>query len=82
VRLKHAKELDGISNKEEENDLLAEYNVIAQCEQLMQIDFIRKSYEENGYPMVHAWVYDMRTGLLHDMEFDVDSYLEQTKTAK
>ncbi|MCD6092172.1 MAG: carbonic anhydrase [Bacteroidales bacterium] len=82
VRLKHAKELDGISNKEEENDLLAEYNVIAQCEQLMQIDFIRKSYEENGYPKVHAWVYDMRTGLLHDMEFDVDSYLEQAKTAK
>jgi carbonic anhydrase len=76
VRLKHAEELDAISDINEENDLLAEYNVIAQCENLMQIDFIRKSYQENGYPMVHAWVYDMRTGLLHDMEFDMDASIK------
>jgi carbonic anhydrase len=79
VRLRHASELDGISDKNIENDLLAEYNVIAQCENLMQIDFIRKGYEENGFPLVHAWVYDMRTGLLHDMEFDMDAYLDNKK---
>lgn len=75
VRLKHAKELDLISNKTKENDKLAEYNVTAQCENLMNIDFIRKSYMEHGFPMVHAWIYDMRSGLLHDMEFDMDTYL-------
>lgn len=79
VRLRHADVLDAITNKEQENDLLAEYSIIAQCENLMQIDFIRESYLENGYPMVHAWVYDMRTGLLHDMEFDMDAYLGKTK---
>ncbi len=79
VRLKHAVELDAISDLNRENDLLAEYNVIAQCENLMKIDFIRNSYEENGFPMVHAWVYDMRTGLLHDMEFDMEASLAKDK---
>jgi carbonic anhydrase len=79
VRLKHAKELDFIPNKTKENDKLAELNVTAQCENLMNIDFIRKSYEENGYPKVHAWIYDMRSGLLHDMEFDMDNYLANKK---
>ncbi len=72
VRLKYSVELDPISDKTKENDKLAEYNVIAQCENLMNIDFIRKSYEKNGFPLVHAWIYDMRSGLLHDMEFDMD----------
>lgn len=75
VRLKHAKDLDLISDKTQENDTLAELNVTAQCENLMNIDFIRKSYTEHGFPMVHAWIYDMRSGLLHDMEFDMDAYL-------
>ena len=75
VRVNSAEELDAITNIDEQNDRLAELNVFAQCENLMKIDFIRTSYEENGYPMVHAWVYDMRTGLLHDMEFDMDANL-------
>ncbi|MBN1651989.1 MAG: carbonic anhydrase [Bacteroidales bacterium] len=79
VRLRHAVELDSIANKDQENDLLAEFNIIAQCENLMQIDFIRDSYLENGFPMIHAWVYDMRTGLLHDMEFDMDAYLKRSE---
>lgn len=79
VRLKNAKVLDLIPNKTKENDRLAELNVTAQCENLMNIDFIRKSYEENGYPKVHAWIYDMRSGLLHDMEFDMDNYLANKK---
>lgn len=77
VREKHYVELDRISDLNVANDLLAEYNVIEQCENLMQIDFIRKNYEEKGYPMVHAWIYDMRTGLLHDMEFDMEDYLAE-----
>ncbi|MCD6179075.1 MAG: carbonic anhydrase [Bacteroidales bacterium] len=71
VRLEHAKELDLISDKTKENDKLSEYNVITQCENLIKIDFIKKSYAENGYPIVHAWIYDMRSGLLRDMEFDM-----------
>lgn len=76
VRKMHAAELDLIADINQQNDLLAEFNVIAQCENLMQLDFIRRSYEEKGFPMVHAWVYDMRTGLLHDMEFDMDEWIK------
>ncbi len=75
VRRMHADELNVVKDISEENNLLAEYNVMAQCENLMKIDLIRDSYIENGFPMVHAWIYDMRTGLLHDMEFDMDAYL-------
>lgn len=75
VRQKHAIELDAINCKDKENDLLAEYNVIAQCENLMKIDCIKNSYLEHGFPMVHAWIYDMRSGLLHDMDFDMEKSL-------
>lgn len=80
VRKKHANELDLIADISQQNDLLAEFNVIAQCENLMQLEMIRNSYEENGFPMVHAWVYDMRTGLLHDMEFDMDESIKRLES--
>jgi carbonic anhydrase len=74
VRMKYSAELDPISDKTKENDKLAEFNVLAQCENLMNIDFIRKSYQENGFPIVHAWIYDMRSGFLHEMEFDMNAF--------
>lgn len=76
VRQKHAIELDAIQSKDKENDVLAEYNVLAQCENLMKIDCIKNSYLEHGFPMVHAWIYDMRSGLLHDMDFDMEKSLK------
>ncbi|HAG16770.1 MAG TPA: carbonic anhydrase [Bacteroidales bacterium] len=79
VRFKNKEVLDSIRDHSLQNDMLAEMNVIAQCEKLLEVDFIRDSYFEKGYPMVHAWVYDMRTGLLHDMEFDMDGCLEKLK---
>ncbi|MFH1001427.1 MAG: carbonic anhydrase [Bacteroidota bacterium] len=81
VKQKNLIELEKITDITSQNDVLSELHVIAQCEKLLQIDFIKNSYLENGFPMVHGWIYDMRTGLLHDMEFDMDQYLDnQIKT--
>ena len=79
VRRENALELDKVKDKEKENDLLAELNVLKQCDNLIDIDFIRDSYKANGYPIVHAWIYNMRSGLLHDMEFDMESAVMKRK---
>lgn len=75
VRVKHAAELDAIENEMVQNDKLSEFNVLEQCRTLLKIDFIRERYLEKGYPLIHAWIYDMRTGLLHDMDFSMEENL-------
>ncbi len=70
LRIKHAEDLDRISDKAIENDKLAEFNVLEQCRNIMQMDFIKKSISQKSYPQVHAWIYDMRQGLLKDLGFD------------
>jgi carbonic anhydrase len=63
--------LDLISDKEAENDKLAEFNVLKQCQNLMQLDFIQESIAQKAFPKIHAWIYDMRKGLLKDLNFDM-----------
>ena len=71
LRSKHAQDLDLILDKATENDKLAELNVLEQCRNMMQIDFIKKSIAQKSYPQLHAWIYDMREGLLKDLGFDM-----------
>jgi len=75
VRIKHAATLDAIDDEMVQNDKLSEFNVLEQCRTLLKIDFIRERYLGKGYPLIHAWIYDMRTGLLHDMDFSMEENL-------
>ena len=63
----HAQELDAIADPELRVDRLVELNVIEQVHHLSDISFVQKAWRENERPMLHGWIYDMKTGLLKDL---------------
>jgi carbonic anhydrase len=63
-------ELNGISEKENRFHRLVEINVRAQCRNLTNIPVVRDSYLSKGFPLVHGWVFDIRTGELNDLKIN------------
>jgi carbonic anhydrase len=47
---------------------LCELNVIAQVRTLRQLPVVRKAWERGQPLVVHGWIYDLRDGLLRDLE--------------
>lgn len=79
----HYDDLSLITNENERYDTLVEMNVREQVENVIKTSYVQKSYIENGYPSVHGWVYDMRTGKLKDLNIDfVNSIKEVQKVYK
>ncbi|MCB9261873.1 MAG: carbonic anhydrase [Flavobacteriales bacterium] len=72
----HQKQLDAFENKKERFDRLVELNVQEQCVNIIKIASVQKKYLENGFPKVHGWVYDLREGLLVDLNLDFEDILK------
>lgn len=72
----HAAELDAITDEGARYDRLVELNVQEQCVNLIKTAAVQLSYAENGFPTVHGWVFDIRTGLLKDLEIDFRQVLQ------
>ena len=75
VRRLHHEELSKISDEKKRFDRLVELNVLEQCINIVKIDHVQRSWYKTGFPKVHGWVFDMRTGKLQDLELDVESVL-------
>lgn len=73
------KELDGIEDKGEKWKRLVELNVLEQCRNVIKTAAVQQSYGVNGFPVVHAWVFDLKDGLLKDLELDFEEALESVK---
>ncbi|MEY3397865.1 MAG: hypothetical protein RL220_459 [Bacteroidota bacterium] len=71
----HEKELDGITDTHEKYNRLIELNVIEQCRNVMKTAAVQLHYAEHGYPQVHGWVFDLKNGLLKDLNFDFEGTL-------
>lgn len=67
----HATELDAIADKEERTARLVELNVIEQVYNVCKTYTVQKAWREHGRPFVHGWVYDLKSGLLKDLEVNV-----------
>jgi carbonic anhydrase len=65
-------ELDGFTMEKERFDRLVELNVYEQCINIVKIDHVQKSWYATGYPKIHGWVFDVRTGFLKDMKMNVE----------
>lgn len=65
----HAAELDAIEDQAARYDRLVELNVQEQCVNLIKTAAVQEAYHELGIT-VHGWVFDLRTGLLKDLEID------------
>lgn len=66
VYSKHKIELALLGNAEEKANRLVELNVIEQVHNLAKTSFVQKAIRDNKI-MVHAWVYDIHTGLIKDL---------------
>lgn len=63
----HEAELRGLQSYEKQWDRLVELNVIQQVKNLSETSIMQQSWHDIGYPVIHGWVYDIRTGLLKEL---------------
>jgi carbonic anhydrase len=55
------------------------FNVIEQCRDIIKTTAIQQSYQDNGFPIVHAWVFDLWDGLAKDLKLAFENELEGIK---
>jgi carbonic anhydrase len=66
----HQEELLSIKDENHRYERLVELNVLEQCINVSKLASVQQEYIKGGYPVVHGWVFDIRTGLLKDLEID------------
>jgi carbonic anhydrase len=73
----HHTELDAIQNERARYDRLVELNVQEQCVNVIKHAIVQQRYAQQGWPVVHGWVFDMGTGRLKDLEIDFPMLLQE-----
>ena len=63
----HAEELDKIADPEKRCDRFVELNVLEQALNLTKTSIIQNSWRVRHEPKIHAWVYQLNTGLIKDL---------------
>jgi carbonic anhydrase len=69
----HSEELDMISNEEQRFNRFVELNVIEQVFDLTKTSIIQNAWQSRNEPKVHGWVYELRTGLIKDLNVSFDA---------
>lgn len=67
------KELDAIPDEQARFDRLVELNVIEQVNNLAKVSFIQEEWENNEFPYIHGWVYDLHTGKIKELDCTVNN---------
>jgi carbonic anhydrase len=75
----HKTELNAITDEPKRYDRLVELNVQEQCVNIIKTAALQLNYAETGYPEVHGWVFDMRTGRIIDLNIDFEHILKDIK---
>lgn len=71
----HQAELDGIDDEHDRYNRLVELNVQEQAINVIKTAVVQNSYLANRYPVVHGWVFDLKTGELKDLNINFDEVL-------
>src|ERR1044072_2334575 len=66
----HMDELDAITDDHARYDRLVELNVQEQCINVIKLASVQQQYIKNGFPIVHGWVFDIKTGRIIDLRLD------------
>jgi len=77
VRRLHQAELDSIADEKKCFDRLVELNIIEQCINLIKNSHIQRAWYRTGHPIVHGWVFDVRTGLLKDLNLNMEKVIAE-----
>lgn len=72
VRRLHKEELEAIADEHKLFDKLVELNVREQCMNVIKIDHVQRSWYKTGYPQIHGWVFDVRSGKLIDLGLNME----------
>ena len=66
----HEAELDRVKDEELKFRRLCEINVLESARNVVKTAMVQKAYYEHAYPIVHAWIFDMKNGTVKDLELD------------
>lgn len=69
----HMDELESIPTEEARFNRLVELNVLEQCINVIKVDHVQRSWYNTGYPLVHGWVFDIKTGRLIDLRLNMEA---------
>lgn len=75
----HRAALDAIEDEDARYRRLIELNVQEQCVNVIKTAVVQKTYLRDGYPQVHGWVYDIGSGLLHDLKLPFEDILSEVR---
>ena len=70
-------ELDAISDETERYKRLVEINVEEQCLNVIKTAVLQRHYLNSGFPIVHGWVFDIKSGKLIDLQINFEQKLKQ-----
>lgn len=71
VRASHRTELEALADRESQWRRLCELNVAAQVEAVCSSDVACAAWRRGQPLVVHGWIYDLRDGLLRDLDLSV-----------
>ena len=69
---KHRVELDAITDNTERANRFVEFSVMEQVHHLSQTSIIQNSWKNHKRPSIHGWVYDLKTGIIKDLNVLMD----------
>ncbi|MDZ4747937.1 MAG: carbonic anhydrase [Saprospiraceae bacterium] len=72
----HKEELHAIHDPKKQFDRLVELNVREQCINVIKTAAVQQHYIHSGYPVVHGWVMDIKSGRLVDLHIDFEKELK------
>lgn len=67
----HQRELDGIKDEAERCNRFVELNVIEQVYNLCKTSTVQNAWEKKHLLHIHGWVYDVRNGIIKDLNVTV-----------
>ncbi len=68
VYAQHHTELVAIDDPRKREDRLVELSVIAQVQNLVRTSTVQRAWRERQGPWLHAWVYDLSDGIVHELD--------------
>lgn len=76
----HKTELDAIQDPQQKFDRLVELNVLEQCINIIKIDHVQRAWYKTGYPKIHGWVFDVKTGKLVNLKLNMEKEFMEVRS--
>ena len=72
IYTRHEAELEAIEDENARGDRLCELNVLHQVANVCYTTIVQRAWQRNQSLAVHGWIYGLKDGLLHDLQFTVE----------